>query len=220
MKILSLSLNLNENSKMSSIILSKSSITEQSPLCRCFLSTHRVPGPPGTKDGYFLLQVLWTFVFNQAVTEQRHRSLISKLCFFLRSSLIKPGPLFMVSGSVYIVFLDKCQPMTFLKVIYSPQKADAVPAFVRLCSLVRSFTAIIFYISHYTRTCMDACSVSDTRTHAHTQNALKSLLNKQFFSFVFCYLQPLSCTSGPKLLGAEILVQEQLNNACSVRDYW
>lgn len=50
----------------------------------------------------------------------------------------------MVSDSVYIVFLDKCQPVTFFKVIYSPQTADAVAAFVLLCWLVTSSVAIIF----------------------------------------------------------------------------
>lgn len=82
------------------------------------------------KYSYFLSQVLWTFVFNQAATEQRHPSLSSKLCSFFRSSLINPGPVFLVSGSVYIVFLDKCQPMTFFEVIYSLHKTKAAPVFV------------------------------------------------------------------------------------------
>lgn len=51
----------------------------------------------------------------------------------------KSRPVFMVSDSVYIVFLDKCQPVTFFKVIYSPRKADAVAACALLCSLASSF---------------------------------------------------------------------------------
>lgn len=51
----------------------------------------------------------------------------------------KSRPVFMVSDSVYIVFLDKCQPVTFFKVIYSPQKADAVAACALLCLLASSF---------------------------------------------------------------------------------
>lgn len=157
-------LTLNDNSKMTSIILSKSSITEQSPLRLYFLGTkwqhtHIQLARQVQRLRYFLLQVLRTFVFNQAATEQRRPSLRSKLCCFFRSSLITPGPVFMVSASVYRVFLDKCQPVTFFEVIYSPQKADAVPGSVRLCSLVRwSFTAIILYISRHTRTSWDECN--------------------------------------------------------------
>lgn len=54
----------------------------------------------------------------------------------------------MVSDSVYRVFLDKCQPVTFFEVIYSPQKADAVTAFVGLCLLVARSSASII-IMHF-----------------------------------------------------------------------
>lgn len=130
--------------------------TQHLQLCLCFLGAHTASWP-------VRLFSLTSPVQHLCLIKQRQnkdaQALVQSSAFFFRSSLIKPGPVFMVSGSVYIVFLDKCQPMTFFELIYSPQKADA--AFVRLCSLVRwSFTAIILYISPLTRTCVDACDLS------------------------------------------------------------
>lgn len=105
------------------------------------MSAHTVRSPTSYRRcSYFLLHVLRTFVFNQAASEQRHTSLRSKLCFFFRSSLRKTGPVFMVSESVCIVFLDKCQPMTFFEVIYSQQKADAAA----FCAIVFA-GEVVFY---------------------------------------------------------------------------
>lgn len=134
-------------------------------------------------------------MFNQAATEQRRPRLRSKLCFFFRSSLIKPGPVFMMSGSVCIVFLDKCQPMTFFEVIYSPQNANAAPAFVRLCSLVRwSFSAIILYISNLTRTCTDWCFQTHTiqfivlkKLHFRKISWTKNAMNSKEKNQVLCF---------------------------------
>lgn len=111
-----------------------------------------------SRSSYFLLQVLQIFVCSQAETEQRWLSLSSKLCFFFRFSLIKKNNRSSFHGVRLCLysFLNKCQPMTFFEVIYSPQKADAVAAFVWPCLLM--FTAIIFY--HLTRTC--------TYAHNHT----------------------------------------------------
>lgn len=48
----------------------------------------------------------------------------------------------MVSGSVYIVFLDKCQRVTFFEVIYCPHKAGACNAC--LCGVVFN-GEVVFY---------------------------------------------------------------------------
>lgn len=87
----------------------------------------------------------------------------------------------MVSASVYIVFLDKCQPMTFFKVIYSPQKADAVPAFVHLCSLLRSFTAVITYISHSTRNAWMHILYAHTHARKHTDLSVGKQTPSSYF---------------------------------------
>lgn len=69
--------------------------------------------------------------------------------------------------------------MTFFEVIYSPQKADAVAAFVWSCLLVtQSFTAIIFY--HLARKCTDTCNHTDT--------------NEDFFFFFYSFIQLVHCS--------------------------
>lgn len=89
------------NFKMTSIILSESSLYSHHCVS---VSSGRAQWAGPWRDSYVLLHVLRTFVFNQVATEQRRPSSSSKLCSFFRSSLIKSGLVFMVSGSVYIVF--------------------------------------------------------------------------------------------------------------------
>lgn len=142
------------------------------PFCRCispnthtYTQAHTLSRPTRYKR---LLFSSWKscehscLIKQQQNKKQRRPSLSSKLCVVFRSLLIKTRSSFMVSASVYRVFLDKCQLMTFFDVIYSAQKADAAPASIWWCSQARwSFTAIIPYIFNLSRTCTDLCN---TRT--------------------------------------------------------